>query len=318
MGGWLAAPACGGPGPAEASSVKTPLVLDYHTPADPPLQAWLEQLDLSLGTELGMTADDTAAGLLDLRTGQLAMVRPDRIEYAASVAKIGILFAWFTLHPDAAGRMDPQVKQDLGEMAKQSSNPMAAKYSREIGLRRIQEILNGAGFYDASHGGGLWVGRHYGNSDERHGDPLADHSHAATVRQVLRFFLMLEQGQLVSPEASAEMRRIFDSPELSHDPIKFVKALADHPDVRLRRKWGTWEDWRHDAAAVIGPGRHYLMVALTHHPRGDEYLEKFAVAVDRHLAAPPSTAASKSATPKALPAPPPPSAPTLVAPSGGG
>lgn len=274
--------------------MKTPWVLDYQTPADPALQAWLERLDLSLRTELNMTEADTAAGVLDLRTGRLAMVRPDCIEYAASVAKIGILLAWFTLHPEAAGHMDPQVKRELGEMAKQSSNPMAAKYSREMGLRRIQGILSRGGFYDASRSGGLWVGRHYGNSEERHGDPLADHSHAATVRQVLRFFLMLEQGQLVSPEASAEMRRIFDSPELPHDPIKFVKALSGDPEVRLRRKWGTWEDWRHDAAAVTGPGRHYLMAALTHHPRGDEYLEKFAAAVDRHLTTPP---ASGPATP---------------------
>ena len=87
---------------------------------------------------------------------------------------------------------------------------------------------------------------------------------------------MLEQGQLVSPAASKEMRKIFESPPtLKHDDIKFVKGLAGR-DVQIIRKWGTWEDWRHDAAVVTGGGRHYVIVALTRHARGDEYLEELA------------------------------------------
>jgi hypothetical protein len=39
---------------------------------------------------------------------------------------------------------------------------MAAKYSRELGLQQIQQILNAQGFYDPNRGGGIWVGRHYG------------------------------------------------------------------------------------------------------------------------------------------------------------
>src|SRR4029453_13598030 len=66
---------------------------------------------------------------------------------------------------------------------------MAAKFSMELGLAEIQRVLNSYGFYSAQQGGGLWVGRHYGKSVERHGDPLADHSHAATVREGLRDFL---------------------------------------------------------------------------------------------------------------------------------
>src|SRR5690606_37592397 len=98
---------------------------------------------------------------------------------------------------------------------------------------------------------GIWVGKHYGADDERIGDPVGNNSHGATVRQVLRFFLMLEQGALVSAEASAAMREIFASPEIPHDPIKFVKGLADR-DVQLLRKWGSWEDWLHDSAIVSG------------------------------------------------------------------
>jgi beta-lactamase class A len=123
------------------------------------------------------------------------------------------------------------------------------------------------------------MGRHYGGSNERYGDPLHNHSHAATVRQLLRFYLLLEQGRLVSREASLTMRSIFLSPDIPHDRIKFVEGLADR-NVQIVRKWGTWQNWLHDSAIVTGPGRHYVMVALTEHPRGDEYLVEFAREVD--------------------------------------
>ncbi len=42
-----------------------------------------------------MTTEQTDVGLLDLQTLRVAMVRPDHEEYAASVAKIGILLAYF-------------------------------------------------------------------------------------------------------------------------------------------------------------------------------------------------------------------------------
>jgi len=75
------------------------------------------------------------------------------------------------------------------------------------------------------------------------------------------------------------MREIFASPDIPHDNINFVKGLAGR-DVQIIRKWGTWEDWFHDSAVITGPGRQYILVALTHHPKGDEYLVELAKAVD--------------------------------------
>jgi beta-lactamase class A len=138
-------------------------------------------------------------------------------------------------------------------------------------------------FYDAERGGGLWMGKHYGKGGERRGDRLGDHSHAATVRQLLRFYLLLEQGRLVSPAASRTMREIFESPDIAHIEDKFVKGLAGR-DVQVLRKAGWWEEWFHDSAIVIGGGRHYIVVAMTHHPKGDEYLVEFARAVDDLIA----------------------------------
>src|SRR6267378_3384560 len=207
-------------------------VLDYGSPADPKLQAELETIDTTLRAKYGMTSEQTEVGLLDLNTLRLAMIHPDREEYAASVPKIGILFAYFQLHPEAATNLNAQTRHELGLMTKASNNDMAAKFSRELGLKQIQAVLNSSHFYDTNHGGGIWVGKH---------------SHAATVRQLIRFFLMLEQGKLVSPAASKTMRNIFKSPEIPHDDIKIVMGLAGR-DVQIIRKWGSWEDWFHDAA----------------------------------------------------------------------
>lgn len=259
--------------------------LDYSTPTDAALQASLERIDGELRRQLGLTSEQAAVGLLDLRTLRLAMIHPDRIEYAASVPKVAILLAWFQLHPDAATNLDSGTRHEFGLMIKQSSNEIAAKYSQEIGLTAIRQVLDRYHFYDATHGGGLWLGKHYGQGGERLGDPVGDHSHAATVRQLLRFYLLLEQGRLVSPAASQTMREIFASPDIPALDDRFVRALAGR-GLQVLRKSGWWEDWYHDSAVIEGAGRHYLLVALTHHAQGNAYLVGLARAVDDLLSVP--------------------------------
>ena len=253
--------------------------LDYSTAVDPALQAGLEKMDTSLRAKYGMTPAQTSVGLLDLQTLQLAMIFPDREDYAASIAKVGILLAYFQLHPAAATNLDATTRHELGLMFKASSNEMASKFSHELGLKPIQEVLYANHFYDTNHGGGIWVGKHYGKDTERIGSPVGNNSHAATVRQLLRYYVLLEQDKLVSPAASKTMKEIFASPDIPHDDIKFVKAL-DGRGVTLLRKWGSWENWLHDSAIITGPGRCYILVALTNHPRGDEYLVDLATEVD--------------------------------------
>jgi beta-lactamase class A len=253
--------------------------LNFDTPVDAALQAAIVELDVKLRAKFGMNAEQSAVGVLDLNTCRLAMIRPDAIDYAASVPKIAILLAWFQLHPEAATNLDATTRHELGAMIKISDNAMAAKYSQLIGLKEIQRVLGSYNFYDAQRGGGLWVGKHYSKAGERYGDPVANHSHAATVRQLLRYYLLLEQGKLVSPQASVTMREIFTSPDIAHLNDKFVKALAGR-DVQVLRKSGWWENWFHDTAIIIGGGRHYIIVAMTHHPRGEEYLVEFARVVD--------------------------------------
>jgi beta-lactamase class A len=257
-------------------------VLSYDSPVDPQFQQYLEQVDRELKARYGLAAGQVTLGVLDLLGLRLALLEPDRIEYAASISKLAILLAYFQEHYQPGRPLPSIVLHELGLMIKASSNEMATKFSRPLGLKRIQEVVESYGFYDPNHGGGIWMGKHYGETTERIGDPVGDNSHAATARQLLRFYLLLEQGKLVSPEASQVMRDIFASPEIPHDSIKFVRGLAQRA-VKIRRKWGSWEHWKHDSAVINGPGRHYIVVGLTHHPSGDEYLKDFAVAVDDWL-----------------------------------
>lgn len=231
-----------------------------------------------------MTPQQTAVGVVDLRQPRLAMLRPDRLFYGASVPKIVTLAAYFELTPNAATELSAEVRQELGLMIKKSSNEMAAKYSQLLGLARIRGVIEKYGLYDAAGGGGLWMGKHYGVTGERVGDPIGDHSHAATIRQLLRFYLLLDQGKLVSKEACQTMREIFKSPSIPHEINKFVGGLQGR-DRLILRKSGTWENWLHDTAIIENSSCRYILAALTEHPKGDDYLTELAARVDDFMQA---------------------------------
>ncbi len=257
--------------------------LDASPAIDAALQRRVEEIDTALRARWEMAEAQTSVGVLDLRTLRLAMVRPDRIDYAASVPKIAILLGWFAAHPNLTD-LDATARHELGLMIKQSDNELAAKFSQQLGLSFIRGVLDRYALYDAKAGGGIWLGKHYGKGGERVVDPVGGHSHAATVRQLLRFYLLLEQDKLVSAAASAAMRDVFRSPDIPHKDDKFVAGLAGRTGLEIRRKAGWWEDWNLDTAVVSGPERHYIIVAMTHHARGEEYLRAFAAAVDDLLA----------------------------------
>lgn len=261
--------------------------LTCDSPVDPELQAAVEAIDAATGTALGIPADRRAFGLLDLTDLRLALVRPDAQFYGASVPKIAIVLAYFETHPEAAAALDPQVERELELVIKRSDNELAAKYSQLVGLETIQKLLQSERyrFYDPQHGGGLWCGKHYGIDRPRCGDPLDDHSHAATVRQCLRFYLMLEQGRLASAAACARMKRIFAAPALEFHNDRFVRGLNGRA-VTILRKSGLWEDWHLDTARVQHGGRLYLLAGMAHHPAGEEYLARMAAAADDLLCGP--------------------------------
>jgi beta-lactamase class A len=99
---------------------------------------------------------------------------------------------------------------------------------------------------------------------------------------LIRFYYLLDQRKLVSPAASEKMIEIFRSPDIPHDENKFVRGLAGR-GLAILRKSGSYQDWLHDSALIEGPNRRYILVALTHHANGDQYLEELARQVDDSL-----------------------------------
>jgi hypothetical protein len=263
--------------------------LTYDAPLDAELQRRLEEIDSDIAAKLGIPTEDRAFGVLDLTDRRLGLIQPDVMFYGASVPKICIVLAYFATHPDAAANLDPQTERELQLVIKRSDNELAAKYSQLVGLEQIQEILQSKRyhFYDQDHGGGFWCGKHYGIAEPRFGDPVHDHSHGATVRQCLRYYLMLEQGRLVSAAASARIKQIFAAPELEFHNDRFVRGLSGR-DVTILRKSGLWEDWHLDTARVQHGERVYVLAGMAYHPKGSEYLTEMAAAVDEALCGPES------------------------------
>jgi D-alanyl-D-alanine dipeptidase len=269
----------------------------YRITADAPvaddLQAALERIDGEIAGRLSIPQEQRAFGVLTLGDLDLAMVNPDRMFYAASVPKIAILLGYFAKYPERATDLPADVRRELGHMIKVSDNALAAKYGQLVGMEQVQDTLQAKRyrFYDPKAQTGMWYGKHYTRDSPRAGDPVHDYSHAATVRQCLRFYLMMEQGRLVSGPASARMREIFAAPELEHTAGKFVKGLQGRR-LTLVRKSGTWENWHLDTARVDHGDAVYLLVGMAHHQRGAEYLAEMAAALDDHLGpAPPRTLA---------------------------
>ncbi|GJM24304.1 MAG: hypothetical protein DHS20C16_07190 [Phycisphaerae bacterium] len=255
--------------------------LNYDTKHDAALQKELERIDRDVCEALQIKAENRSFGVLTLNDLKLGMLEPDRMFYAASVPKIAILLAYFETHPEAATNLADDVRDELGRMIKNSDNVLAAKYGKLIGIEKVQEIAQSKryGFYNEKRGGGLWYGKHYGKDSPRIGDPLHDHSHGATVRQCLRFYLLMEQKKLVNAAASITMMEVFASEQLKHGQSKFVKGLSPHADSILRKS-GTWRNWHLDTARVRHGDQFYLLAGMVDHPKGAEYLSEMAKRID--------------------------------------
>lgn len=150
-------------------------------------------------------------------------------------------------------------------MIRHSNNQVSSDLIQMVGFQNIANALRDPRhqLYDEERGGGIWVGRGYGGLGTWRRDPVGNQSHGATSMQAARFLVMMEQGRLVSPWASAEMKEIMGDPAINH---KFVRGLQARPTSLIYRKSGTWERWHADAALVERDGRRYVAVALLDAP----------------------------------------------------
>lgn len=273
-------------GPSEPASGQW---YDLRDRLDPAFKADLEQaLRNELPAVVGRLATSKKAGLVvvdftDEAAPLVAEFDGERMNYAASLPKVAILYSAFVEIDRGDLVLDANLREQMTRMIRNSSNATATEVYERVGPARIAEILQADPhrLYDPAHGGGLWVGRAYGGEAWRR-DPINGISHGASAMQVARFYYLLVTGQLVSPDSTAQMLDILSRPAVRH---KFVIGLErDNPDARLYRKSGTWKDFHADSAIVIDPHYRYIVVALVEDPDGGAILEKLIGVVDRTVA----------------------------------
>jgi len=210
-----------------------------------------------------------------------AGVDDDRERYAASLPKIGILLGVFYQIDQGRIRYTPELRRKLELMIRRSDNAISSEMIRLVGFQTIADALRDPRYqlYDPeSRGGGLWVGRGYGNGVGLwRRDPVGNTSHGATARQVARFLVMMDRKMLVSDWASTEMKSIMGNPQIKH---KFVAGLSSRPGSRIFRKSGTWKDWHADAALVERDGKKYVAVALAESRSGGAVLSSLILRLD--------------------------------------
>lgn len=239
-------------------------------PPDAALQRDLDRV-LSRGRLRTLTRRGSLSVVLidlsDPTTLRYAAVLPDSMRYAASLPKIAVMMTVF--EEIDAGRLSytPSLRLKLEQMIRRSNNARSSELIRLVGFDAIERTLRDPHYqlYDPARDGGLWVGRGYGSGvGTWKRDPIHQISHGATARQVARFLVMMDRGELISPWASTEMKRIMGNPEIRH---KFVAGLlSSRPLSRIFRKSGTYKDFHADAAIVERGDRKYIAVCLLEAP----------------------------------------------------
>lgn len=256
--------------------------------ADSTLQARLQRQVAQAGWGGLADQEQLAVSVVDLsdpNQPRYAAINGQEMMYAASLPKIGILYA-------AARRMEQghlapssSVQKDLQSMIRVSSNAAATRMIDRVGgLEAVNRALRDGepAFYDRERGGGLWVGKRFSADDRRQPDPIEGLSHAATVHQVARFYTLLAAGRLIDRERSAQMLEALSDPALDH---KFVGVLQRRaPAANIYRKSGTWRTWHADSALVWGPERRYVLVALVKSAHGGRVVRGLLPAAEAALA----------------------------------
>ena len=251
--------------------------------ADPELQRALEGTLLELERTPDVAEKRLGVALLEITNParpRFAAVNPNEMMYAASLPKIAVLFAAFAQIQSGRLPASPEILDRLNRMIRFSSNTDASWIMERIGKPYIAQLLQSPQYrlYDPDRGGGLWAGKNYGSGGVWRRDPMENLSHAATPLQVARFFYMLDRGTLIDPAASAAMLKILDNPGIHH---KFVAGMREAGDsARIHRKSGSWVHWHADSALIRNRGRSFILVALSEHPDGDQWLRTLATAID--------------------------------------
>lgn len=251
--------------------------------ADEGLQTALERaLDKNRSWRDLIEQDKMAVGVVDLSMppkARFASINGLTMTYAASLPKIAVLLAAYQSIEDGVLQDSPELHEWLVQMIRDSSNPAASYLIDLIGLKSIGDVLQCYHFYLPENGGGIWLGARYPPAGERKPEPLKGLLHAANVVQLCRFYYLLANGELISPERSRQMLEILSRPGL-HD--KFVSVLEKRVSSdRLFRKSGDWDDFFSDSILVCDDGwRHYILAAQVEDKNGERILRDLVPAIE--------------------------------------
>jgi beta-lactamase class A len=224
-----------------------------------------------------------AVGLVDLRdldNIRFASVNGDNIMYAASLPKIAVLLAISDALEKGEIEETPAILSDMRLMMSRSNNQATTRLIDLLGYEKIKDVLMDPAYklYDEEQGGGLWVGKRYAKTGARFPEPLKGISHAATADQVCRFYYMLINGELVSPERSTQMLEMMVDPELHH---KFVNTIEKvRPNAKLFRKSGTWKNYHADSILVWGKEDKFILVGLLQDDDGERILRQLVLEIE--------------------------------------
>jgi beta-lactamase class A len=265
---------------------------DLDDRSDPALQRGLESVVRSLGLANEVGAKHLALALVDVTDAsspRLAMLNGNEMMYAASLPKVAIVFGAFAEVESGRLALDETHIEAMTNMIRYSSNEDASRVLAWVGPERLLEILQSDRyrFYDAAGAGGLWVGKDYTKDGAYRRDPIRRLSHSATAFQVARLYYLLATDALFTPRLNELMKEILSKPGIRH---KFVKGLESRPGVRIYRKSGTWKDFHSDSALVEYGHYRYIIVGLTEHPHGGDWLVRLAAPLHDLVVSPPPPA----------------------------
>lgn len=250
----------------------------------------LRELRLNAAWKKLIQQKKLAVALVDLSDPaaiRYAEVNGNEMMYAASLPKIAILLAAMDALEKGELEDTDVIQKDLELMISKSDNRASTRMIDRLGYQKIAAVLTAPRYalYDEEGDGGLWVGKRYAAAGQRFPDPIKGLSHAASARQVARFYYLLAFGQLVNAERSEQMLEIMVDPALQHKLVNTYKRIA--PRAKLFRKSGSWRNFHSDSILVWGPERHYILVALVEAENGEMIIRQLGESIDKFLLATP-------------------------------
>jgi hypothetical protein len=232
------------------------LTTDLWGPPNAELQAQVEGL---LRTRApfakALAAEQLSLVLVDLtKPGELAAaaVRPDWETFPASLGKIAILLG--VVNKARGSKELSALRPSMDRMIKASSNEDAAALFTWAGHASIVEAVQQHRLYDEKTGGLWWT-----PSAPWPKSPKEHLRIAATARQVARYFLLMEQGKLVSPDDSRTIKAVFRNAGLA----LFSKGIQKRfGDTTYYGKPGILGKEIAEGMLIESPGARYIVAIV--------------------------------------------------------